>query len=167
MAEWFRRYWADTIRHPDKDPLTFGTFTVTLTLNTAVQFSHMTLWLMMMYHQTKFGCKRIRSQEDIVETIIFWLCKLYSWLIVIVVGFLLHDWQHNTSYCSSLFIFILVLQVQYTHNGAVWYRAREKVRRHRKRGSVLEGRECPAATLTAASIAASHMLALTQGWFQN
>ena len=32
------------------------TFCVTLTLNTATKYFHKTLWLTMVYHQTKFGC---------------------------------------------------------------------------------------------------------------
>ena len=43
------------------------TFTVTLTLNAVLQHFHKTLWLMMMYHQTKCGWKRI---SDTVETVI-------------------------------------------------------------------------------------------------
>ena len=34
---------------------------------------------MMMYHQTKFGCQRISSSEDIVAIVIFWLYKLSLW----------------------------------------------------------------------------------------
>ena len=30
-----------------------------------------TLWLMIMYHQTKLGCKRISSSEDTAETMLF------------------------------------------------------------------------------------------------
>ena len=41
-------------------------------MKTAIQFLHKTLWLMIIYYQTKFGSKRIRSSEDIVETVIFW-----------------------------------------------------------------------------------------------
>ena len=33
----------------------------------------------MLYHQTKFGCRRISSLEDTVETTIFWLCKPFLW----------------------------------------------------------------------------------------
>ena len=43
-----------------------------MTLNTAIQFLHKTLWLMIMYHQTKFLRKRISSSEDIVETVTSW-----------------------------------------------------------------------------------------------
>ena len=32
---------------------------------------HKTLWLMMMYHQIKFGCQKINSPEDTVERVIF------------------------------------------------------------------------------------------------
>ena len=40
--------------------------------NTAKQSFHKTLWLMMRYHQTKFGSTRIANSEDIiVETVIF------------------------------------------------------------------------------------------------
>ena len=35
------------------------------------KFFHRTLWLMMMDHQTKFGCQGINSSENIVERIIF------------------------------------------------------------------------------------------------
>ena len=37
---------------------------MTLTLNTAIQSFHE-----VMYHQTKFGCKKISISEDMVETI--------------------------------------------------------------------------------------------------
>ena len=47
------------------------TLILTLTLNTAIQSSHKTFWLIMMYHQAKSGCKRISSSEDTVETVIF------------------------------------------------------------------------------------------------
>ena len=32
---------------------------------------HKTLWLMVMYHQTKFGCQGINNSEDKVERVIF------------------------------------------------------------------------------------------------
>ena len=47
--------------------LTFWNFAVTLTLKTAIQFLHKTLWLMIMYFQTKFGSKRMSSSEDTVS----------------------------------------------------------------------------------------------------
>ena len=46
------------------------TFAVSLTLNTAIQVFHRTLWLMMLYYQTKFGCKPTNSLEDKVEIVI-------------------------------------------------------------------------------------------------
>ena len=48
--------------------LKFWPFAVTLTLNAVIQFFHMPLWHIMMYHQTKFGCQRINSLENIVES---------------------------------------------------------------------------------------------------
>ena len=54
----FRRYC------PDKYSLTFWTFSVTLTLNAVIPFSHRTLRLMMLYKQTKCDCKRTRSLQD-------------------------------------------------------------------------------------------------------
>ena len=50
-----------------KHSLTFWTFAVTLTLNTAIQFSHKILRHLMMSHQDKFACKRINSSDDRVE----------------------------------------------------------------------------------------------------
>ena len=46
-------------------------FVVTLTLNTTTLFFQKTFWLMITYHQTKFGSKRISSSADIAETVIF------------------------------------------------------------------------------------------------
>ena len=50
-------------QHLDKQSLTFCNFAVTLTLNTAIQFLHKTLWLTIMYHQTKFCSKRTSNSE--------------------------------------------------------------------------------------------------------
>ena len=58
-----------------KHSLTFWTFAVSLTLNTVIPFSHRAFWLMMLYYQTKLGCKRTSSLEDIVKIFIFWLYK--------------------------------------------------------------------------------------------
>ena len=66
---WFKRH------DPDRHSLTFWTFTVTLTLNVVIILFYRTLQLMMLCNQTKFGCKEISSLEDIVEIVIFWLCK--------------------------------------------------------------------------------------------
>ena len=60
--------------HADKYSLTFWPFTVILTLNKAISSFHSILWFMMMY-PSKFGCKLIRSLEDIVEIVTFWLYK--------------------------------------------------------------------------------------------
>ena len=40
---------------------------------------HRTLQLMMLYYWNKFGCKWTSSLEDIVKTVIFWLCKPLLW----------------------------------------------------------------------------------------
>ena len=61
-VQWFRRYYLD------KPSSTFRNSAVTLALNTAIQFSHKKLQLMMMYHYIKFGCKRVSSSEDIIES---------------------------------------------------------------------------------------------------
>ena len=52
--------------------LTFWTFAVTLLLNAVIQSFHRTLQLMVLYYQTKFGCKQTNTLEDIAETVIFW-----------------------------------------------------------------------------------------------
>ena len=61
--------------HPDKYSLTFFTFGVTLTLNAVMQFFRSTLWLIMLYYQTEFSCKRTSSLEDMVEIVVF---RLYE-----------------------------------------------------------------------------------------
>ena len=61
---WFRRC------HPDKHSLAFWTFAVTLTLKAVIPFFKRTLQLTMLYYQTKFGCKRTSSLEDIVKIVI-------------------------------------------------------------------------------------------------
>ena len=58
---------------PDKYSLTF------LTLSAVIQFFRRTLWLIMLYWQTEFGCKRTCSLEDIVEIVILWLYKSSLW----------------------------------------------------------------------------------------
>ena len=72
---------SDTRRkyHWDKHSPTFWTSPVTLTLNSGVQFSHRILQLMILYYQTKFGCKPISNLEDTTEIVIFWLYKPLLW----------------------------------------------------------------------------------------
>ena len=52
---------------------------MTLTLNIAIQYFPWTLfWLLVIYHQNEFGCKRLISLElikDIVETIVFMIIE--------------------------------------------------------------------------------------------
>ena len=49
--------------------------TVTLTLKIATHFLHMTLWLIMIYHPTRFGYKSF-SYSDYIQTNINWNFKL-------------------------------------------------------------------------------------------
>ena len=56
-----------------KHSLTFWTFTLTLTSNAVIPFFHWTLQLMMLYYQTKFGCKGTSSLENVVEIVIFFI----------------------------------------------------------------------------------------------
>ena len=42
-----------------------------LDLEVSSPFFHKTHWLMMLYHQTKFGPQGINSSENIVERVIF------------------------------------------------------------------------------------------------
>ena len=59
--------------------LTFWTFAVPLALNAVIPFFHRTLRLIMLYHQTKFGCKWTSSLEDTTEIVIFWSYKPMLW----------------------------------------------------------------------------------------
>ena len=52
---------------------------MTLTLKAVIPFFHRTPQLMILYYQTKFGCKRTSSLEDTAEIILFWLCKPSLW----------------------------------------------------------------------------------------
>ena len=54
----------------------FSNFAVILTLNTTIQCLSRTLWLMVMYCQTKFGRKRFSCSKDTVEIVIFWSDEL-------------------------------------------------------------------------------------------
>ena len=51
--------------------MTFSKFDVILTLNTESQYFYWTIWLMMIYDQTKFVCKGITGSEAIAEAAIF------------------------------------------------------------------------------------------------
>ena len=60
----FRRY------HPDEHSLTFWTNAMTMIFNGVILFIfHNALLLMMMYHQTKFGCQRISASEDTIDKV--------------------------------------------------------------------------------------------------
>ena len=70
---WFIRH------HLDKHSLAFWTFSVTLTLNTVIPFFHWTLQLMMLYYQTKLGCKPTSSLADTTKIVILLLYKPSLW----------------------------------------------------------------------------------------
>ena len=57
----------------------FWTFAVTVTLNAVIAFFNRTLWLMMLYCQTKFGCKRTSSLQEIVK-IVMLIAGINCWL---------------------------------------------------------------------------------------
>ena len=70
----FGKKWFSVSGNTDQtqlDTLTFSTFAVTLTLNAVIPFFHRTLLLMMLYYQTKFGCKPTSCLEDKTEVVIF------------------------------------------------------------------------------------------------
>ena len=84
MVDRFRRYWAYMIGqtekyNQDKHSLTFWTFVATLTLNAVIPVFNRTLWLMILYYQTEFGCKPTSSLEDTTEIVIFWLYMPSLW----------------------------------------------------------------------------------------
>ena len=70
----FRKY------NMDKHSQRFPTFTVILSLKTAIQTFCTTLRLMMMHHITKFGGKRFSVSEDMEQTVI--LTKIIETLTV-------------------------------------------------------------------------------------
>ena len=55
----------------------FLTFAVTLTVDEVTQFLHKTLWLMMLYYQTKSSCKWTSRYSK--KIVIFWLYKPLLW----------------------------------------------------------------------------------------
>ena len=67
---WLQKVQGMTRYRPDELSLEFWTSSVTLTVTTTVQsnFFHKTIHLMMMYHQTKFSCKRISSSDNIPKS---------------------------------------------------------------------------------------------------
>ena len=72
---WLQRYRRYNKQRTDKHSLIVLVITVTLTLIAAIQSG---LWWHT-YHQTKFGCKRISSSRNIVETTILWLYEPTQW----------------------------------------------------------------------------------------
>ena len=72
---------------------------MTLTLKAIIHFFHKTLWPIMTYHQTKFGCQRISSSEDIVVRVIFWQYKPSLWPWPWRQNNFCFAW-HSCSFCS-------------------------------------------------------------------
>ena len=73
MAELFRSYWVDTIRHTEKIS-SRQTFTDILNHHCDLDTEHsepicmQTLWLTMLYNHARFGDKMFYGSEDIVQT---------------------------------------------------------------------------------------------------
>ena len=86
----------------DKHSSTFWSFAATLTLNTAIQFLRKTLWLMMIYHQTKFGSKRISNSEDIIEAVIFWPYEPLLWPWPLRWPINLFAWHSGSWWCITI-----------------------------------------------------------------
>ena len=86
-----------TTKISSKQPLKFWPFTMTLTLSTATQKFHWTSWFILIYHQTKFDCKRITGSEDIAKTVIFDCISSH--------------WDLNKATQFSLFVFCMTLQL--------------------------------------------------------
>ena len=71
-------------------------------------FFHRTLWLMMLYYQTKFDCKQTSSLEELV---IFWLYKplLWPW----------HWRQWNQFFCMTFCLMMLHSHTKLGHK-MIW-----------------------------------------------
>ena len=85
MVERFRTYWADTIGHTEEYIIRTNIIDI-LNLPSHLDlecsnpiFFHRTLRLMVLYYQTKVGCKRTSILEDTTEIVIFWLYKPSLW----------------------------------------------------------------------------------------
>ena len=93
----------------------FWTFTVTYDPSLwAEQMFSKTLWLMMTYHQTKFGWKKISSFEDITETIIFQLNEpcLWSW-----------PWrEQHMFFCMIIWLMVVHHHTKHGYNTVLWFR---------------------------------------------
>ena len=64
---------------------------MTLSFNAVIPIFNRTLWLMMLYYQTKIGCKPASSLEDTTEIVTFGLYKptLWPWC-----------WKQRTNYSA-------------------------------------------------------------------
>ena len=90
--------WTDSLT----DSLTFWSFAVTLALNTANQFLHKTLWLMMTYHETKSGCKWMNGYSRYSRNchILIIRALLWSWTWRQQTN--LFAWHTNSKYCITI-----------------------------------------------------------------
>ena len=74
-------------------------------------FFHATLWLLMMYHQTKFRCQGINSSDGIVGRLIFWSREpsLWPWpwrqqtIFPAWLMTLAHDAHYHTKFGNKVF----------------------------------------------------------------
>ena len=76
---WLQKIQRFRIYCPDEQSLILWNFTVTSTLNAVIHFFARTLWLMMIYPNSKFGCKRINSSANTVKTVMCWSYETLPW----------------------------------------------------------------------------------------
>ena len=92
----FRRY------HPE-----FWTIAVTLTFYTRIAYFQSMLWLMVLCHHPKFGCKKslppppIMSSED-TKSVIFWLYKPHCDLDLEGSIPVLSTWHTDLGWCTTI-----------------------------------------------------------------
>ena len=93
---------------------------VTRTFHKSIQFSHKTLWLIMMYHQTKFRCRTISSSEETVETVILWWDKICDLDLEGSTPIFLHDiLAHNDTLSYQVWL-QMVQQFRRYHLDKLW-----------------------------------------------
>ena len=73
-------------------------FYLDLDHNRAIQSFHKTIHLVMMYHQTKFSCKRISSSEDISEYHVF---KIWSFTVTLTLK------TANQSFWKTIWLIVM------------------------------------------------------------
>ena len=70
---WLQKVQQFTCYYSDHHWLEFWTFVVTMTFNTVILSFHKALWLMIIKHKAKLGCKRIIHSKGRAIWVIFWL----------------------------------------------------------------------------------------------